>query len=230
MENIELDETLKIQNVSGGIIEYKLTEGVIHQVVARTNLDGVLLVDGEPDNNQQPEVWIKWKDEKKPELKVRYDAAVGQRVVMISVNDGGKYAKENNLWLLNRDTGEKSFVYFDDSKRMRAFPANSRGTAVKVKEVPGQKMDATINSLAKRLHSMTPMVAILMLCCVVGFPVLFLMDKKISWLAGISSGLAIGVICALIIERVTSVPGEMKNLFALLSHSEKIKASMLKAN
>ena len=240
--NIELDDNLRTQKISDTVVEYKLTEGTIYQVLAHDGeSDRILMINDDVHEDSSTQVWIKWDDKKKPDTKAYYSAAVGQQVVMISAEEKGRAEKESNLWLFNKDTQEKCFVYTSETKRTRIFAADRKGNPVKVTFELGadKKAVPTIQVLAEKLHTFNGISGTLVLGILIGFPVVsviwYFIERKAGapwWgflpVAGIAGFL--GFLATGIVGKILSIPGEMINQQKLIEHSEKIKARLLNMN
>lgn len=236
--NAEIDNSLLNQEIGDNVVEYKLTEGTIYQVLAVDDeVDGILRINDDVHENSKTQAWIKWDAKGKPDTKAYYSTAVGQQVVMISAEEKGRSGSESNLWLFNKETQEKCFFYTSESKITRIFAADRKGNPVKVTFVGGhnKKAEPAIQVLAEKLHLIKGISQTVLLGILIGFPIIsviwYLITKNARdpwWMFLAVAGGAgfLGFLATGIVGKILSIPGEMSNLQQLIEHSEKIKARL----
>ncbi len=96
MNDIFANQEFLVQKFANGVVNYKLISGIVFQLSVFR------------------EAWIKWDDAEYPDVKYTYDAAVGQRVVLLEIefksNDNKEVVRER-LCIFNKDTRQLYFFY-----------------------------------------------------------------------------------------------------------------------
>ncbi len=96
MNDIFVNQEFLVQKFANGVVNYKLISGIVFQLSVFR------------------EAWIKWDDAEYPDVKYTYDAAVGQRVVLLEIefksNDKEEVVRER-LCIFNKNTRQLFFFY-----------------------------------------------------------------------------------------------------------------------